>query len=329
MWNRATCWSTRELDQYNCFLERSTAIGQRHGVEAVLPYATDVMFPRMGYWQLHMIMHTIGEMAYLQKNDIFATLALLQPYEDYTREPEFLGGFDGFVHGAVTSYFGDVADARSYPERMRYICEGSEIQNITTNVHGCYHTLGHALMYANGNSVDAAIQLCKSAPSKIAQDACYYGVFMEDSFLFWPEYHVGIPRPDAEGSSLAPVCDRYDGSIAFECRKFIGQTYISLRFIGTTRPAEAGDMIAAVNECERFSPDNPGCMSRLAALYLPPYVGGLATPERVCALTFPEPHRDLCVEALNDGLRRGFGVREKEKSPPWQRAITILRAAFE
>lgn len=328
LYRHATC--ADENYTMTCFLARSDGIIKHYGAKAAFPYVTDVILPRAGYATAHVVMHTIGEHAYFEEGEIFRTLAYLEPYEAYTSQEEFLGGFDGFVHGSVTAYYDDVSDGRSKSERMIYLCEGSEVKNITTNTRGCYHAIGHAVMYSSGNKIDDAVPICKSALTEEAQNGCYYGAFMENTFLFWTGYHPGIPRPDAMGTSSIPVCGRFTGAVASECHRFVGQTYLAIR-LAETDDLSAEDMLDATKECDLLS-DTDGrdlCLKRLAALFLPPYVSGSWSEEGVCRALFPAHHQKICLFALKDGLRRNFGVdRKRVKSPPFTRILTLLRAAF-
>ncbi len=318
--SEATCAS--HAYSYDCFLKHVNAIINDDGAAESLPYVTDFVFPHLGYWQVHMIMHYVGEAAYRKEGDIGKTLAYLQPYGDFTSEGEFLGGFDGFIHGAVSSYFDDASLGTSYPERMQHICGGGlSIGGFTSDEYTCYHAIGHALMYVSGNKASAATALCDSAPSDTAKAGCYYGVFMEDSFLFWPPYHVGVPRPDTAVPSMIDICKTYTGSKARECDQFIGQTYLTIH-------ASKPDMHVAAKECERLSQDRDLCIERMATLFLPPLVNGSKTPARVCAANLDPAYQTLCIDSVQRGIELGFGVRTKPTSPILTRLLALIRAAF-
>ena len=107
----------------------------------------------------HAIAHELGHAAVMNA-DGNARAALAEG-------SEVCGG--GYTHGVVEMALGD----SKHPERdLLRICAPA-------NTGSCFHGVGHGAMFATGMDVDASMELCDLAPSRMLSARCGEGIFMQ------------------------------------------------------------------------------------------------------------------------------------------------------
>lgn len=289
------------VDKYACYGKQMQTILKTKGVDASIQYIKSVVMVSNGYSVSHVLFHAVGETAYYkQDRDIKRTVAYLKPYlASIDTQDEHLNGFDGFYHGAISTYFEDRLHEVPLPKLISNICSDSfEIPGISSNSFECYHTIGHGTMHALGNKLNDSIKICAELDNAVAQEGCYYGVFMEESFLFSPLYHKGMERPDVKGNSLIAVCNSFSGVQSASCSHFAGQVYL------TTHPS---DIKGAFDECKKLTNSVPSCIVRLGVVFIPSHhYGDYEKMKQICGYA-GEIYKSTCIDAVNQGVRMGFG----------------------
>lgn len=310
---------TNSQDKYTCYGTEVNKIISQKGVASAMEYVHRVVLPTNGYSIVHIVLHSVGEAAYFeQKKDLTKTLSYMRPYTKYARDGQYLNGFDGFYHGAITAYFFDNKDSELLQSLVAKVCEGQvTIPGIGAGTFECYHTVGHALMNALGNKLQLALASCDQQPSQTAQAGCYYGVFMENSFLYSSSYHPGLPRPDVEGSSMVSVCARFESEKNYYCSHFVGQVYL------TTHP---GDMKGAFDECKKLKTYNTFCIQRLGVMFIPShYKGDYSKMIKTCDYAGTQ-YVSICKAAVDQGVKLGFGGDVKNSKA--EEFISFLKGTF-
>lgn len=262
--NNDPCLSA--IDQYVCYGKQMQSILKSKGVDASIQYVKSVVLVNHGYNLAHILLHGSGEAAYYKEGrDMKKAAAHLEPYLiGQTNEESHQNGFDGYYHGAISAYFEDKSSEESLPKLISNICDGSfDILGITPHSFECYHTIGHGVMHALGNRLHEAINVCADLVSTNAQEGCYFGVFMEQSFLYVPLYHKGMERPDVKGSSLLSVCESFTGIQNKYCAHYVGQVYLT---------AHPGDLQGAYAECKKLKNFVSFCIERVDFTHIPPYL---------------------------------------------------------
>lgn len=304
-------------DQYICYGIQTQRILKTEGVDAAIRYVRSVILVNHGYNLAHILMHAVGEATYYKENrDIGKTVAYLKPHLTSIDDREaFINGYDGFYHGAISAYFADRLHEESLPKLISNICGGSIIvPGITSHSFVCYHAVGHGVMHALGNKLGEAIKVCAELDNELAQQGCYFGIFMEESFLYAPIYHKGAARPDVKGSSLLSVCKPLTGAKVEYCTFFVGQVYL------TTHPS---DLRGAFKECKKLKNFVRPCMMRLAFAYIPQIdPGDYNKLIQICDYAGTE-YRSECISYMNQELQTG--MRKTTKKPIWMQFINFLR----
>ena len=166
----------------------------------------------------------------------------------------------------------------------------------------CFHGLGHGVMENAGDDLPKALGVCDTLNSRLAQEACWQGVFMEnvDTALEGDGKKGSFSREDP----LAP-CDQIDSKHQFEC--YFNQSGWLMRFYHN-------DVAAAAQACLKAAPESIlPCMETVGLLttspsWQPRLLGQtkLSGPFLQNAWTlcekFPEDHIDQCVMGATDNL---------------------------
>lgn len=282
--------------EYACTLAAVADMLRDEGVAPALAYIDEEIKGRIGYSGTHFILHTAGEYAYQTSGSLEAALAYFAPYEKYAPDGRNLYGFDGFIHGVLSSHVLASGPAR-HEEVMREVCEGGVvIPGITDRTYTCYHALGHALVHAKANDLDAAAATCASLTGE-RRDGCYYGAFMEIMYLYIPEYHEGAPRPDSAGGSMAGLCERLGEEARSSCEHFVGQSYLN---------AHPDDIAGAFNECSLLGEGSETCALRLGQISVTSQVSNEEQARAFCA-KHAGVLEEVCYKGTVSGIEAGLG----------------------
>ena len=306
------CTSAKDVPV--CFGKKINKKLVGEGVAPTLKYVNDVVLPENGYSVVHVLLHLAGEYAYIKENSLAKTFEYMEPYAKYSKNGEYLNGFDGFYHGAITMFF-ELNKEKDIDELIAEICEKGLVipGNITSNPFECYHAIGHALMHAKGNNLDEALEVCDQQKGEIKQNGCYYGVFMENAFLYAPTYHPDGQRDTALGNSMAGLCRLYSEKRAHYCAQFVGQSYLA---------GYPKDIKGAFVECAKVPQEYGICVHRLGVMFIPgQFVGDRKKMKEACDLAAPA-YRHICMNAVEQGIILGFGG-EKAKEEMRRRSSLI------
>ena len=123
-----------------------------------------------------------------------------------------------FNYGCVHGFFIYVLGRSSSPTKAaRMICDSGG-QGPLVPTFNCWHGVGHGVMMARGNDLQASLDVCDSLGSASAADGCWQGVFMENvNAVFRDQARPGVFSP---AYPLRP-CTRVLNAYKQEC--FINQ----------------------------------------------------------------------------------------------------------
>ena len=302
-WNWSACaFAKTPSEKYGCYVSRVNHIVTEDGVAAGLAYVRYAIYPSNGYAMVHVVLHEVGESAYESGASIDDAKQYLSPYTALMERNHLMGGFDGFLHGYLSSYF--VEDRRPLPERIATLCGGGvSIPGITDDTFRCYHAVGHALMHAEFNVLAQVIVDCNTLTLPAALKGCLYGAFMEDSFLYDPQYHHEASRPDVRGTSLRGICETYTGVEASSCDSFVGESYMT----------GGGDLAGAFAECAQVGGDGEKlCIARLGAVAAATSISDHADVVALCRQNATEAQQILCQSSIRTGISGALGIPVQE-----------------
>lgn len=324
LWGYGTCKFVPNTfgDRYGCYLDRVNLILRFEGATPALEYVRTVVYPGNGYAMVHVLLHTVGEYAYYESGgDIMNMYYYLLPYLQLMNNANFydgFDGFDGFVHGFMTEYLTGQTDP--IPVTMQKLCMGkTKVPGIPIGMFDCYHMLGHGIMHATANDLPTALEYCDTAGNKTAIEGCYYGSFMEDSFLYDPDYHEESPRPDSVGTSMKDVCAQFTGQRAISCDTFVGESY----FVGHPR-----DIAGAFNECQSLAANQDVCIGRLAGVLVASLSRNFGDAQALCEQYASAAYRDTCISSASATIEAGFGIPTQSLLMPASDFLESLRFSF-
>ena len=213
---------------HKCYKGKLIDILHSKGIKASLEFANSTINTKTNYLLGHIILHELGHKAYHKTSDLNKTLQFL-PSCFYTTE--CLWRFDGFKHGVFQSYFKDKLKEKPMVDIIREACEpyfDSSMLNAPLNSSDrflsahCFHASGHAIMAATNNDVSKSLFYCDELPDFKMKDICYYGVFMEYTFLYiYNQKEPSIPS----NISMVELCSTLDGRQKFLCSHFVAWQY--------------------------------------------------------------------------------------------------------
>ncbi|MBI2048607.1 MAG: hypothetical protein HYT30_01640 [Parcubacteria group bacterium] len=302
----------------HCYEKHIDELARKQGVAASLWYVRDVIYPAHGYSLVHFLLHHIGELAYQENPHIESLSTYLQPFTDVAlREGEFMHGFDGLAHGYITAYI--AASERPQPEMIKSICESEVvIPGVTTNTFTCYHTLGHALMFAHNNSLTKTLDICDTL-ADTARQGCYFGTFMENGFLYLDTYHPDAPRPDATGVSMKHVCEKFSGDHRRACEVFVGDSYLA---------GPSHDLAGAFEECGMVQ-EHYACAERVGSITIASLSKNMDDARALCSTYATNPVTHVyCVAGAERGLREGMGILQQSFFSEALDVLGALRASI-
>lgn len=282
-----------------CYREEVTRIAGQDGTRAAFDFINHVVRPT-SYITAHLLSHGLGHKAFHRTGSVPLAFAELPP-EARTLERYFL--YDGFQHGVLEAFF--AANPRRAPlELAREGCAqyfGAPPEEAAPDrrvaAEQCFHAVGHALMYANGNDINHSLAACDRLPDTWMRNWCGYGVFMENSYLYSPNYAPGAPRPFATGASMAPLCAAVASRYRPQCAGLVGRAHLALKW---------DDFAGAFAECDPFEPAlRRICVSQVAWLFIPSaFRDDVRAMARTCHAAGPDDEA-TCIRAVASGIRQG------------------------
>lgn len=297
--------------EFKCFEQSIYRIIDTQGLEAALAYTDKVIRKKSIFGYTHMLTHTIGHMAYHKTKDYQKAISYLPPPEE-----KWAGGyeirFSGFRHGAMGALFSEYISEGSAHELTKIVCgeyfdipEGTPQERSEGYTH-CFHGVGHALMMAHQNDVARSLSSCEELPNARMRDWCYYGVFMENSYLFSEGYGKQRPRPDVTGDSMAPLCLSMAEKYRRHCSLFMGGAYLA---------AHRNDFKGVVNDCQRIGKSyEEDCIINAARLFVTSQLQNDFSKMITTCKEFVKKYEERCIYALSVGIAsEGYSYSQKNQ----------------
>ena len=293
-----------------CYIEESDRLAKGKGIEEALAYVVNTVALETNYKVAHMAMHLVGHAAYMRTHDVTSALAFLPPIDP--QASNFLA-YNGFEHGVFEQFFHE--HGGSPPALMKEACApylSIVSPDATSSVEArilapeCFHALGHALMFTDGNDVPMSLKTCDSLEKTWMRQWCYHGVFMENYYLYIPGYLPDAPKPYAHAESLLPLCNKLESRYLHECALFLPWIYLE---------AHQGDFSGAFKECDSLNAtDRRICVARAGRFYVPAFSrGDFSKMQSTCALA--KDNATTCLYAAAIGVREGLaGGQNKGRS---------------
>lgn len=297
--------------EFNCYEQQAHKIAKNEGSLAAIEYTKSVILPKWGFGVTHFILHRVGEDAIYQLQDVSKALLLIKPYQ--SEKNLSMDGFDGYLHGVFRGYF-KMKSTTPVTDLMKHVCSEyyneiqPEMDHSMMNMakaDECFHGVGHALMYLNGNNIPKSISDCKLSKFQWMYKACIRGVFMEEMYHFSPAFSKGVEYNTSQ--SMLYICENYTGEELNTCATFIGESYLH------KKPT---DIEGAFEECRKTQLDTTrkNCMDRIALLWLPAvYKNDFSKIIEVC-ISESGDFSGSCLKSANRGIRfGGAGVENKDR----------------
>ncbi len=220
---------------------------------------------------------------------------------------------DGFGHGVVQAFFRDRRDGLGYRELFQLACpERYPTDGADLNIEhfSCFHGIGHAVMYAEGNDIMKSLPVCDLLSESWQRSWCYHGVFMENGYLHLASYYPEEPRPNVGGDPLWALCNGIQEIYRSACARYVGEADLN----------QHRDFGQAFMACRGLAePYRAICAARLALHSLPLYFP--RDFQRIWR-TCEDPGREfknVCVRNAAKGIQRGWGLYFCAELDPPQR----------
>jgi plastocyanin len=115
-----------------------------------------------------------------------------------------------FNYGCVHGFFIYVLGRSPTPKKAATTICDSGGQGPLVPTFNCWHGVGHGLMMARGNDLQASLDVCDSLGSPSAADGCWQGVFMENiNAVFRDQARPGVFSPAHPLRPCTAVLDAY------------------------------------------------------------------------------------------------------------------------
>ena len=125
-----------------------------------------------------------------------------------------------FNYGCVHGFFIYVLGRSPTPSKAATTICDSGGQGPLVPTFNCWHGVGHGVMMARGNDLQASLDVCDSLGSASAADGCWQGVFMENvNAVFRDEARPGVFSRDGSASARARACSRPTSRSASSTRR--------------------------------------------------------------------------------------------------------------
>ncbi|MEX0881697.1 MAG: hypothetical protein WDZ34_02395 [Candidatus Saccharimonadales bacterium] len=205
----------------------------------------------------------------------------------------------GCQHGFFEKVLGESDSTRSAVDQ---ICGQLETDNNYSQKFKfyCYHGVGHGIMQSYAYDLTQSLDICDSLSTRMAQDGCWQGVFMENiNGEMYGKSEAGIFLAD---DPLAP-CSRLDIKYQHEC--YINHSaHLMKIYNGSVKQASEACLKARADKIE-------SCLLSIGLMtandtWLPnlrPATSGPVVNRawKLC-LEFPKGYVDTCVEGAVDNI---------------------------
>jgi plastocyanin len=115
-----------------------------------------------------------------------------------------------FNYGCVHGFFIYVLGRSPNPSKAATTICDSGGQGPLVPTFNCWHGVGHGVMMARGNDLQASLDVCDSLGSPSAADGCWQGVFMENvNAVFRDQARPGVFSPSHPLRPCTRVLDAY------------------------------------------------------------------------------------------------------------------------
>lgn len=269
-------------------------------------YATEIVYAHNRSAE-HGILHRVGQQAYKTFGGLSGAIALL-PQDGMSDEKYLI--YEGYIHGVEQAYFKTEKVHTSAYDLIENACgtfltpqfRDYSVTEAPRDGRQCFHGAGHALMFAYGNDLRFALEICGRIPTPWASDRCAYGAFMENTYLYSPLYEIGAPRPYAIGKNILHVCESLS-SFKEQCLWYVGRSY---------RLAHPDDFAGAFKACDAVKPHDGDCRQEMVAVEITDTGGDLSSMKDRCSAA--GPYEEECVIIVGRAVRDGFaGTLAQEK----------------
>ena len=285
-----------------CFIEKTRVIAETKGVPEALAFVKNTVAPNTNYGTVHLSLHYVGYQAYKDAGNLKDALAYI-PSDSMTQE-DFLF-YNGIQHGIFERYLEIHGNSVSTATLSKEACgDYASIANLDSEpseatriaAAECYHSLGHALMFANENDIGKSLLKCDTFAYPWMKEWCYHGVFMENYYLYIPGYSHGITEPSAQEPSILAMCKSLNQKYQPQCDMFVSWVYLY------THPE---DFAGAFAECATLGHESARiCVARAGRFYVPSHSkGDFKDMVAVCAQA--GAFEEECLEGSAIGLNEG------------------------
>lgn len=306
-------------NQYHCYADRARKIAAADGFQAAFQYVNSAG-REFGYHNvLHMAMHEVGRAAYRETQNLDKALQ----YFFNSLDPHYFDfALEGYRHGVFQGFFASQKNSQSMDALIQRAC-GMHMPTATARdpyspredvAKQCFHGVGHALMYTYGNDVFRSLAPCDRLPAPWMQNWCYYGIFMENSYLYSslpPFYEPGKPKPFAAGPGMTQLCGEVSRRQRPACARFVARSV----FMGAF-PQQLEEFQRGFDQCRRVDVDEyyrQLCVRDAAVLFIPPPFK--SDPEKMFGICERAgSYKGSCIEGVAAGISlgaAGFSNRDR------------------
>lgn len=159
----------------SCYKALASTVMQKYSISSALNAIRQYETQQGNFYGCHTFLHFYGRLAKVESGSIGDALSQGSP-----------ACFAGYYHGVLEKHFLESGLTSASPnstfrDMVSGLCQRSQFDT-RGSYNQCFHGLGHALMFATNREVPRALKLCDALSGRAAQQLCYSGVFMENSF---------------------------------------------------------------------------------------------------------------------------------------------------
>lgn len=267
----------------------------------------------------HEVTHYVGRAVHEQ------TGSVAQAYEQCT--PVCHGGC---YHGVIEAYLKDKhislqgIEDTTVAKEIRSVCGREQDYRAPQTYWECLHGIGHALMFVTDSDLVRSLYLCDALPEQGQREACYGGVFMENSSsstsIDHPSKYLDPQNPMYPCTALEKkylnLCYQYQSSYFAELTHWQWKDTIALcnkvprayrkgcfHIIGTNQVGYTQDNQRRKHTCDLIAnPDfKRSCVSGVASALGGRYVGQPQQMMTFCSLVDAE-NKKACYRQMGNAL---------------------------
>lgn len=248
----------------------------------------------------------------------------------------------GCYHGVIEGYFKEynidigALDDALIAQQIRTVC-GQERTHASPRIYNeCLHGIGHAMMFITEADLPRSLALCDALATLSEREACYGGVFMENSSSSTnrdhPTKYLNREDPLYPCSILADqyktICYQYQSSYFAELSQWDWSHTIALcekvpipyrercmHIIGSNQVGYTQDTALMLSTCNLIKEPayTASCIGGIVSALGGRYVGEHARMQEFCAMV-DAPHKSSCYGQIGDVLESwGLSTLERER----------------